>query len=112
MRRRELGARARLTSSSALDCSVPPPAIASSRTEGGSREVRRSVRRGAISAHGAVRVAAGVGGRRRRRGGAEGVPGGGAGAAVPVLHLPALRRHARLLAQVQEDLSGPRPSRR
>ncbi|RCV43995.1 hypothetical protein SETIT_9G338300v2 [Setaria italica] len=38
MRRRELGARARLTSSSALDCSVPPPAIASSRTEGGSRE--------------------------------------------------------------------------
>lgn len=56
---------------------------------------------------GAVRVAAGRGGRRRWT---EGVPGGGAGAAVTVLHLPALRRHAHLLAQVQEDLTPPSSS--
>lgn len=52
--------------------------------------------------HGAVRVAARGGDWRRR--GEEGVPGGGEGAEVQALHPPQVRRHAPLLAQVQEDL--------
>jgi len=61
-----------------------------------SREIQRS------NSHGSVRIPSGAGGRRRWE---EGVPSGGAGAAVSVLHLPALHGHAHLLAQVQEDLS-------
>jgi hypothetical protein len=72
----------------------------------GARE--KEVKRATSHSHGAVRVPSGAGGRRRRRRCEEGVPGGGAGAAVPVLHLPALRGHAHLLAQVQEDLTSPR----
>ncbi|KAG2550785.1 hypothetical protein PVAP13_9KG316600 [Panicum virgatum] len=100
MRRRELGARVQTSSSPALDHSAPPAIASSSRAEG-SREDRDSG--GARSSP----QGGGMGQCATRGGGEEGVPGRGAGAAVPVLHLPPLRRHARLLAQVQEDLNVP-----
>ncbi|KAJ1296403.1 hypothetical protein BS78_01G297600 [Paspalum vaginatum] len=112
VRVRDASAKTRALLSSAVGRSAPP-AIALFARGSGVRSWEESgaggggVRRygGQTERHGAVRVAAGVGfGGGGRWRGAEGVPGAGAGAAVSVLHLPALRRHARLLAQVQENL--------